>query len=120
MKKKSFIQPKRTLVLQAAALVIYFSLMLVSGVNFIIYAGSSQSQLIKQALSTGNADENIPEKPVEEKTAISISISEELLHENSCLYSHFLTPITAAYFILHTESLSIVHYDLLSPPPDKA
>lgn len=119
MKKKKFIQRQPAFVLRAAALGMYLCLLLLTGMNFIIYAEGNQSVLAKEATCPGAGDENIPEKPVEEKTSSGMNISEELMHEYSHLPSCFLTPRIASYSTLHTEALSIGHYDLVSPPPDQ-
>lgn len=120
MKKKIFKLQKRKLVLQAAALSMCLCLMLVTGMNFIIYAESNQSELARQTICTGNAAENMPEKPVEEKSAVGMNIIEEIMHEISYLPSDFLFKGIASYFIPHTVALCMVHYDLLSPPPNLA
>lgn len=94
---------------------LFSCMLLLTCSTFFIYTFCSSAEV--EILSDLNNEEKIPSSP-EEKSSNNISIQEEYVHdtyhENDDLAFSNLTHHT----IINTWKLSIVHFELLSPPPD--
>lgn len=95
----------------------YGFLLLLCGMNFIVY--SQQGQQIEKSIGTGNADEQVPSAPLEEKVpGIKYGLAEDFLHDDQ----HYnLSFINMKGILLNTHSserLPVVHFELLCPPPN--
>ncbi len=72
-----------------------------------------------EAAEDNASDESSPEKPAEGKSSInSVSIQEEYVHEISFVSSLTLVDNPRQYRLLDAARLAIVHFELLSPPPN--
>lgn len=96
-------------------------LLFLTAVNFFLYPQhfDTESSLLA-ATNAQNRSEELPAPiPTEEKSTESgLSLMEELLHEH-----HLLTELTALnkifqHIIAEADKLQIVHFELLSPPPE--
>ena len=97
-------------------LVMCFALVLLTGANYFIYFNHTQEN---KGCFTSGADDNEAPVPLEEKSksSNSLSIQEEYLHDK-----HSINEFARLTMLLHNrihdaEKLSIVHYELVSPPP---
>ncbi len=95
-------------------------LLFLTGINFIVYGSHAKSISIALQLAGQNAsDETSPEKPVEEKSSSgSVNLQEEYVHEFRLVHSLLTVDNTKQYHILDEAKLAIVHFELISPPPD--
>lgn len=95
-------------------------LLLLTGINFIVYDSHSKSiSLALQATNNIAADETLPEKPIEEKSASgNLNIQEEYVHDMKL--THILSSIDddRNYRLIDEANLATVHFELISPPPD--
>jgi len=91
-------------------------LVFLTGINFIVYGNPSNS--ISIALEAAS-DETSPEKPGEGKSSTgSVSIQEEYVHEISLIHNLASVDDPRQYRLLDDARLAIVHFELLSPPPN--
>lgn len=75
--------------------------------------------MVEQAAETGEPGNSTPEKPVEEKSSAGgISIQEEYVHELHLQQGFAAAENPLNYCLLDEAKLSIVHFELISPPPD--
>lgn len=73
---------------------------------------------MEQQSASGN-DEKAPENPVEEKAGNSLSsIQEEYIHELHILQGMASTAEPLKYCLQDDARLAIVHFELVTPPPD--
>jgi hypothetical protein len=91
-------------------------LVLLTGINFIVFPG----QPANHQISSAQKSEKDPSAPVEEKSSSnsSLSVQEEYLHDQ-----HSLDLLSENEKLLHhknlvVEKLQVVHFELISPPPD--
>lgn len=93
-------------------------LLLLTGINFIIYSSSHQIAWEKVTDNEKPCEDANP-GPVEEKSANSnLNIQEEYVHEYH-LQSNFLAlDILNHHRIIEAGKLCIVHFELISPPPE--
>ena len=99
-----------------SVLVMCTALLFLTGANYFIYSIHTQEN--KLCLTTGSND-NEAHAPLEEKSksSSSFSIQEEYLHDK-----HSVNEFARLTMLLHrrihdAEKLTIVHYELISPPP---
>ncbi len=99
-----------------SVLLMGMALLFLTCANYFIYFNHTQQN--KSCFTTGS-DENEAPAPVEEKSKSSntLSIQEEYLHDK-----HSINEFARFTMLLHSrihdaEKLSIVHYELVSPPP---
>lgn len=99
-----------------SVLVMGIALLFLTGANYFIYFNHTQEN--KGCFTTGCEDNEAP-APVEEKSKSfnSLSIQEEYLHDK-----HSVNEFARLTMLLHSrihdaEKLTIVHYELVSPPP---
>lgn len=99
-----------------SVLLMCIALLFLTGANYFIYSIHTQEN--KRCLTTGSNDNEAP-APLEEKSksSISLSIQEEYLHDK-----HSINEFARLTMLLHSrihdaEKLTIVHYELVSPPP---
>lgn len=75
--------------------------------------------MIEQPAETNEPGSNSPEKPVEEKSSTGgISIQEEYVHELHLQQGFAAAENPLKYSLIDEAKLSIVHFELVSPPPD--
>lgn len=95
-------------------------LVFLTGINFIVYGSDAKSiSMALQAAEENASDETSPEKPAEGKSSTgSVSIQEEYVHEISLIHNLASVDDPKQYRLLHDARLAIVHFELLSPPPN--
>ncbi|MFZ1370635.1 MAG: hypothetical protein WAR78_09635 [Ferruginibacter sp.] len=120
MKKKNNISYKTTLLKYTAALLMCGCLLFLTGINFIVYGADAKSiSIALQAAENSASDESSPEKPAEGKSSTgTVNIQEEYVHEISLIHSLALVDDPKQYRLLDDARLAIVHFELLSPPPN--
>ena len=120
LKNKNDISFKNELLRYVAAIVMCSCLLFLTGINFIVYSADTKTISIALDTSGDNTSDEIPsEKPVEEKSSTSsVSIQEEYVHEMHSLQNNAGADIALNYSLLDEAKLSIVHFELISPPPD--
>ena len=92
-----------------------FCLVFLTGINFVLYPPASQDTI----MCADNGD-NSPPLPVEEErseTSGSASVAEEYLHDLHGSELSWLDKISMQK-VHDAARLEIVHYELLSPPPE--
>lgn len=109
---------RKKIFLVSAATIIFACLLFLSGINFIIYSNGHVDKEVKAAMCSGNPEENEPANPVEKKASGVTNLPEEYFHHHSHFSFYVLKegPITRGEF---SEKLCTVHFDLISPPPDR-
>jgi hypothetical protein len=119
VKKTNNISLKENLLKYTAALIMCSCMVFLTGINFIVYGSHAKTICITAATTEELPDESTPEKPVEEKPASNnVSIQEEYVHELHSLYNTVTVDNTLKYSLLDEARLTIVHFELVSPPPD--
>lgn len=98
-------------------LLMCFCLLFLTGVNLVLYPSDTLITGVAEVEDSTSETDNAPSNPVEEKPVSSGSFAEEFLHE------HFYLNVTVInQLMLHkiheVEKLQIVHFELLSPPPE--
>ncbi len=94
-----------------------FCLLVLISANFIIYP---QQTNYLSAVNAGESDSReLPQLPTEEKSSenTSSSVHEDFIHDNST-FSDFLHNIQVVHKDFTAFDLQIIHFDLISPPPD--
>ena len=120
LKIENTISIKHQLLKYAAATVMCGCLFFLTGINFIIYGSDAQIiSIVLEAAEENASDESSPEKPAEEKSSTgSVSIQEEYVHEVSLNHRLAAVDNPIQYQLLDDARLAIVHFELLSPPPN--
>lgn len=94
-------------------------LLLLTGANFFVYNQSKQEVKIQQASKAGSQNERSAEKPSEQKTSsTNLSIQEEYVHDQHSLHAFPAVYHSSKYHLVDDAKLAIVHFELISPPPD--
>jgi len=93
-------------------------LFFLTGVNFIVFP-----QHVKEKIASSNIpgkSKDDPSAPVEEKASSNNSptVQEEYLHEKHSFQEIERTENLLHHLILDAEKLAVVHYELISPPPE--
>jgi len=117
VERSKTIQIKAKLVRFTTALLMCGCILFLTGINFFVYSNSKPICLVEQTDADGPKDE-APEKPVEEKSSNISNIQEEYVHELHLLQGFAATGNTLKYCLLDEARLTIVHFELISPPPD--
>jgi hypothetical protein len=122
--KRSLIQYIRTVpaVRMILSAVLMFLLLLLTSINFFIYAGDAKAQVQYTCVE---ADEDCstqgnpnPAGPDEKSPGNSLSLTEEYIHEGEHLEDPFWTNELFRHKIHEAEQLKLVHFEILSPPPE--
>jgi hypothetical protein len=96
-------------------LLMCFCLLFLTGINFVLYPPDLIAAVTD--LEEGETENNNPSGPVEEKTVSSGSLAEEFLHDHFYLDVSVINKLLL-HKIHEAEKLQIVHFEILSPPPD--
>lgn len=98
-----------------AALIMCFTLMFLTGVNFFVYSDAQNNIQQCQNKATGQ------DIPVGEKSSTfgsNLNLQEEYVHEFH-LPAANITAANLVPYALHNDSkYAMVHFELISPPPD--
>ena len=94
-----------------------FCLLFLIGANFIIYPPQNQYALVENGVECDA--EEVPQLPTEEKSSENktSSVHEDFIHDNLS-FTDFLHNIQVVHKHFTAFDLQIVHFDLISPPPD--
>ena len=99
-----------------SVLIMCACLSLLTGVNFFLY-GQAATQ--HQMAGHHNQDDRSAEKPVEQKSSnTNTSIQEEYVHEQHTFHGIAANYNLSNYCLLDAAKLAVVHFELISPPPD--
>jgi hypothetical protein len=99
-------------------------LLLLTGINFVIYADNSCQDSITWADSNNSPEESesgcpgSPAGPDEKSPNAPVSINEEYIHEHAGVVNPFSINPLFEHKIHEAEKLCVVHFDLFVPPPE--
>ena len=101
----------------------FFALLFLTTANFFVGASSIEDSQAAMPVSQKSADSNedLPAapNPTEEKTSTnSISVIEEYLHKDHFDFNLFNSGKRILHQIAVTQKIELVHFKLLSPPPE--
>jgi len=101
----------------------FFALLFLTTANFFVGASSMEDNHATMPVSQQSADSNedLPAapNPTEEKTSTnSISIIEEYLHKDHFDFNLFNSGKRVLHQIAVSQKIELVHFKLLSPPPE--
>ena len=114
MTNRNSIKPIRLL----SVIVMSFCLILLTGINFVLYPQNNNQPAWNVNTAGELCGEETPPVPTEEKsTESSSTFHEDFLHENNfvCWLS---TPTPLLHKLMSADKLKLIHYELISPPPD--
>ena len=95
-----------------------FCLILLTGINFVLYPENNSSITWNINSSGEICGEEIPQVPTEEKSSeSSTTIHEDFLHDNDSHCKLFST-LSLLHNLMSAGKLQVIHYKLISPPPD--
>ena len=101
-----------------SVIVMSFCLILLTGINFVLYPENNKSIVLNINSSGEMSGEETPQVPTEEKSAENSStIHEDFLHEYD-FHSWLLSHIPSLHKLMSADKLEAIHYELISPPPD--
>jgi hypothetical protein len=99
-------------------------LLFLTSVNYFLYPGSGKSATAV-VCATDTSDEesprdlpNSPAGPDEKSPNAPVSITEEYVHEYDNPINPLLMNAIFQHMVHETEKLQVVHFELLSPPPE--
>lgn len=104
-----------------SAVSMIFLLLFLTCVNQFIYDGGKDAVVV-----TWNCDDeepgpcypNSPAGPDEKSPDVPVSINEELMHFHETHVSPFWSNALFAHLIHEADKLRVVHFEILSPPPN--
>ena len=108
---------RRTLLTAGLMLLLLFF----TGVNYFIYGSNKPETKITWTCTEEESSESYPCNPAgpDEKSPNSpVSFTEEYIHEGEEVTNPFWINHLFQHMIHEAEKLSIVHFELLSPPPE--
>ncbi|HNU86897.1 MAG TPA: hypothetical protein PKJ94_01315 [Ferruginibacter sp.] len=119
MKRTKTIQTKTKAIRFATALLMSGCLFFLTGINFFVYGTGKQPGMIEQS-DAGLPEDEAPGKPAEEKSSAGNqgNMQEEYVHEFHPLKTGTSASNPLKYCLLDEARLAIVHFELISPPPD--
>jgi hypothetical protein len=99
-----------------------FCLAFLTSINFFLYPSESTVTVSKMSpdSDSGTKKGNFPPSgPTEEKstTSTTVSISEEILHENHPEFNFVVSNHIYLHHIAEADNIEMFHPELLSPPP---
>lgn len=120
LKRTKTIHTKTKLVRFSTALLMSGCLLFMTGINFFVYGSGKQLSMIEQSDTGCMPEDEAPGKPAEEKSSAGNqnNIQEEYVHELHLLKTGASAARPLKYCLLDEARLSIVHFELISPPPD--
>jgi len=95
---------------------LFSCLMLLTCTNFIIYTFGNAVEV--EFMSDFSGEEKMPATPEEKSTNNSITIQEEYVHDTDYEIHNLAFNHRTHHTIIEASKLSIVHFELISPPPD--
>ncbi len=92
-------------------------LLLLTGANFFVYKNSDSKAKVENHKSKGQGKET-PCGEESSKTGSNLSIQEEYVHEFHLQHQVIFQDKRTQYNLFGEEENAMVHYELISPPPD--
>jgi hypothetical protein len=98
------------------AVVLFLSLVFLTAANFFVYADYHFEQEITWSAETDGKNST---GPLEEnsKSCKGPTVTEEYLHDKNFLHDLYWRAASVQHRVRHTEQLTVIHYDTISPPP---
>lgn len=97
-------------------------IMLLTNANYFIYPGTAENAgLVELTESEGGQGMPAPGNPAgpdEKSPNAPVSFNEEYVHKQEDLHNPFWTNHMFQYMIQQSEKLDLVHFEILSPPPE--
>ena len=103
------------------SVVMMFLLLFLTSANFFFYFTGDRDTVSAMIQSQGEDSEAFPGSPTgpdEKSPGGPISISEEYLHGHDDNDDPFLSGKWFTHLIAESEKIELVHFELLSPPPE--
>ena len=96
-------------------------LVLLTTINFFIYNGTAKEQVQYSCISSSDEEAQgnpNPAGPDEKSPGNPVSLTEEYIHEGENSIDPFWINALFRHKIHAAEQLNIVHFEILSPPPE--
>lgn len=115
-KKDHITASKQSIGKIVTAIVLCFSLLFLTAANFFVYA---DYYFEKNISWSGDAGEKQCAGPVEEnsKSCKGPTVTEEYLHDKHFLHELSWLASSIRHRIMDAEKLTVIHYEIVSPPP---
>jgi len=95
-----------------------FCVIVVTGINFVLFPETNKSIAWNIDSSGEICEADSPQVPTEEKSSEnSTTVHEDFLHEYDSVYWLY-PPIPLLHKLMSADKLQVIHYELISPPPD--
>lgn len=97
-------------------------LLFLTNVNYLIFPQDKEAIKIELVNEDGQADasQTNPAGPDEKSPNSSLSVNEEYVHKQEELQDPNWTNHLFQYMVQCSEKLHVVHFEILSPPPEQA
>ncbi len=98
-------------------------IMLLTNANYFLYSSPGKATVAVMAEEEQEStfpSQNNPAGPDEKSPNAPVSFNEEYVHKQESLQDPFWTNYMFEYMIQQTEKLDLVHFEILSPPPEIA
>jgi len=102
---------------KATSVAMALLLLLLTGINYFIYAPSDPDDLLYEAESTATIPGS-PTGPDEKSPTGPVSINEEYVHDHESPVNPFWANALFEHMIHEADKLCVVHFELVSPPPE--
>lgn len=97
-------------------------IMLLTNANYFLYPGSVENVTPVDLTETDGGHEipaqGNPAGPDEKSPNAPVSFNEEYVHRQEDLHNPFWTNHLFQYMIQQSEKLDVIHFEILSPPPE--
>lgn len=102
---------------KATSVAMVLLLLLLTGINYFIYAPSDPEDHICEAESSATFPVS-PAGPDEKSPNGPVNINEEYVHDHESPVNPFLANALFEHMIHEADKLCFVHFELISPPPE--
>ncbi len=102
---------------KATSVAMTLLLLLLTGINYLIYAPAEPDDLIGEVESTASFPGS-PAGPDEKSPNGPVSINEEYVHDHENPVNPFWANALFEHMIHEADKLCFVHFELISPPPE--
>jgi len=103
------------------AIIMIFLLLFLTTVNYFLFQDKDSTDSVSMMVNQEDDSEAFPGSPSgpdEKSPGGPVSISEEFLHGHIDVCDFFLTNQLFTHLIAASEKIEMVHFELLSPPPE--
>lgn len=107
---------------RVVSLVMMSLLLFLTNVNYLIFPDVKEGVVMELVNEDGATDtsQTNPAGPDEKSPGTSLSINEEYVHKQEELQDPHWTNHLFEYMVQCSEKLHVVHFEILSPPPEQA